>query len=144
MKCSHRVVASFEGIKELARSCTPGTHVHAPATMAQTFLGKMSHLEEEALAECIQRNVVLQQVGTEIITERDLDLVEFGAGSAMMSSKAEEKNLRGQKMDILYGESDDFSTTIGRAKARSLTLRIRPGGCAWIGLPSSWWVWMSR
>ena len=63
---------------ELARTCTPHTHTHADAAKAKEFLGRMPHLEEKAVAECVFRNMILQQVGAEVNTKRDLDLVEEG------------------------------------------------------------------
>lgn len=144
VKLSHRVVASFEGVKELGRLCTKGPHTHVNATDAKKCTGIMLHLFEKALADVIWQNAVPTRVGQDIGEPRDLDLVEFGAGAGVLSAEAQRRGLAVEKMDILYRPDDDFSTTQGRVRARILARRIKPGGVGWISVNSSWWVWCIR
>ena len=88
----------------------------------------MGHLEEKQLA-LVVAGMTQTKVQDSYAVRRDLDLVEYGAGLATMTSVAKRRGWKAEPMDILYSEGDDFRTPQGQAKARSLALRLKPGGC---------------
>ena len=135
--------ATFEGIKEVHRTCTPGTHEHS-RTIAKNEMIAFPHLEEKALALVLTGAMQAIQKGRETTTPRDLDLAEFGASHETLTRRAVARGLTAENFSHVRDPRDNPEDTEGRARARSLALRVRSGGVAWFGPPGAWWIWIRR
>ena len=104
---------------------------------------RMRLLGRASLPRGLLKLIFFMYINNHVDLARDLDVVEFFAGQKTIAREASRRGLRSESYEILDDPvNQDILAKRGFIRAISLILRLKPGGCAHLGIVCSSRIWM--